>query len=532
MRALDNKKETVAILRGSRKSIANIQSVIELFENQVNATPEHIAIRQDKRELSYNQFSSLVNKLSGYINQISGNENRIAILIENSIEMVAAVFAVLKSGMTYVPMDIEDSVYRNMEIVEDSNPNMILISKNVLSKMKSNPDWEAAWDVFSHQRRIITVEDALTYDCKNTKINERSNYISNLAYIIYTSGSTGKPKGVMVSHKNLINYLLWANDQYFITSEPLSFALFTSITFDLTITSLFLPLITGNAVIIYNSSNSGYTLKKIITENRVDIIKLTPTHLQFFESIDVSNSRLKTLIVGGEALKTSLAKRISDLFPSRVTIYNEYGPTEATVGCMIYKYNPIKDVKNDVPIGKPIYNTNIYILNRNSMPSTINETGEIYISGCSVASGYMNREDLTKISFLPDLYDDYQMMYKTNDLAFIQDDGTVMFIGRCDQQIKLHGYRIELGEIESHVSNIHGVNDSAVVLVNKDENNGYICAYIVCEDNCIIDTVREQLKSKLPSYMLPTMYLRLPMLPYTANGKVDRKKLMNMKLID
>ena len=421
------------ILLGTHKNIYS-QSIIELFENQVASKPNSIAIKHNEKEVSYKELSLLINKISNYITQIPRRQNRIGIFVENSIETIASIFAVLKINSTYIPLDIDNGVFRNKEIILDSTPDFLLISENILKKMELTPDWSNAKQFLKNHFNVIIVEDALTSGKIDLDVFVNENHITNLAYIMYTSGSTGKPKGVMVSHKNLLNYLCWAKDQYISTkkpNEPLSFVLYTSIAFDLTITTLFLPLITGNTIVIYNFKNSGYALGKIIKDNLVDIIKLTPAHLKIISDLDVGGSKLKTMIVGGEVLQSDLVRKINDLFLSKITIYNEYGPTEATVGCMIHKYDPYKDVKSAIPIGKPISNTNIYILNENKLPVKKNEIGELYISGESVACGYLNRKDITENRFIADIYSDYYTtMYKTNDLAFVQDDGTVMFVGR------------------------------------------------------------------------------------------------------
>lgn len=517
-----------AILRGLQKDRESEQTVISLFENQVLEKPECIAIKHNDRELSYKQLSVYVNKISNFIEEIPKIEKRIGILIENSIEAVASVMAVLKAKSAYVPLDIRGGAFRNKNILLDSNPDMILISKRYLDKIKLDLEWKEVMDLLINKYRFVVIEDLIAAEQKYINNSVESVRMSDLAYIIYTSGSTGKPKGVSVSHYNLINFLLWAKDEYISDikcNEPLMFGLYASLAFDMTAISLFVPLITGNGIIIYDSSNSGYALGKIINENLVDILILTPSHLRIMEEYNLKGSKLKVLVTGGEILKTSLAREISNLFLDKITIYNLYGPTETTIGCMSYKYNPGRDLKNSVPIGGPIDNTDIYILKEDMTPATINEVGEIYIAGINVTDGYINQNELTNKSFLTNLYsNNSRMMYKTNDLAILQDDGTVMFAGRSDYQIKLNGYRIELEEIESFIVNYEGIKDAAVVLVNESEV-GYICAYIVCEKECSPESIKKYLSTKLPLYMLPKKYAFLPNLPYTVNGKIDRKRL-------
>jgi amino acid adenylation domain-containing protein len=516
-------RRIATLLRGDQTEIA-CQSVINLFEDQVRATPDLLAVKQGSTELSYQQFASRVKKLSDYIRQVPRRTNRICIIMENSADAVATVYAVLKAGATYVPLGLENGICRNREIILDCQPDMVLFSAKSMQKICSDPDGADLIFLLSGQGRVRNVEDILA----RKGIESTPCPMAEYAYVIYTSGSTGKSKGVMVTHQNLLNYLLWAREQYIGGRRSLNLALFTSMAFDLTVTSLFLPLISGNTIVIYDSSNSGYALSKIIRDNCVDIVKLTPTHLRIIMEMKVSESRLRTLIVGGEALKASVARKIDELFPSKVAIYNEYGPTEATVGCMIYRYVSDKDVEGGVPIGVPIHNTNIYILDELLQPVGHGEIGEIYISGHSVAAGYLHRDELTKSRFLPERYSDFVSMYKTNDLAVLREDGMVVFVGRSDQQIKLRGYRIELEEIESKISNVYGVKDVAVVLIQGEEFDSYICAYIVCEQACDIERIKIYLSGILPPYMLPSVYRRVDCLPLTANGKTNRRALENL----
>ncbi len=517
-----------AILRGPQKDREREQTVIDLFENQVIEKPECIAIKHNERELSYKQLSLYINKILSYIAGVPKIENRVGILIENSIEAVASVMAVLKAKSAYVPLDVRSGTFRNMNILLDSNPDLILISQRYLDIINQDSEWKDVAELLIHKYRFVVIEDLI--GAEQNYIDASVGKVSPLdvAYIMYTSGSTGKPKGVGVSHYNLINFILWAKNQYISDiecNEPLTFALYASLAFDMTAISIFVPLISGNGIVIYDSSNSGYALGKIINENLVNILVLTPSHLRIIEEYNLKGSKLKVLVAGGEILKTSLVRKISSLFSDKITIYNLYGPTETTIGCMSYKYNPARDIKNAVPIGGPIDNTDIYILKEDMTPATINQTGEIYISGVNVTDGYINQSELTNKSFLTDLYSNNSCkMYKTNDLAILQDDGTVMFVGRNDHQIKLNGYRIELEEIESFIVNYEGIKDAAVLLINESEL-AYICAYVVCEKDCSPETIKKYLSTKLPLYMLPKKFVFLSELPYTVNGKIDRKKL-------
>ncbi len=279
---------------------------------------------------------------------------------------------------------------------------------------------------------VFLDEEYNHYSTENIKVTSNTN---NLAYMIYTSGSTGMPKGTMLKQRGLVNYITWANKEY-VKGEALDFALYSSFSFDLTITSLFTPLISGNKIVIYNNDGDEPIIRQIFKDNRVGIVKLTPSHLRLIRDIDNSNSSIKRLIVGGEDLKTELAREISKSFNHNVEIYNEYGPTETTIGCMIYKYSLNDDKHISVPIGKPIDNVQIYILDDNQKILPVGIEGELYISGDGVATGYLNRPELTAEKFISNPYVPGAKMYRTGDVARWLPSGNIEFIGRTEPSSK------------------------------------------------------------------------------------------------
>ena len=371
--------------------------------------------------------------------------------------------------------------------------------------------------------RDIIFLDKLSGEPENQSSQEPFcvNKPEDTAYVIYTSGTTGKPKGAMITHQGLVNYLWWAKKVY-LNGEKLDFPLYSSLSFDLTVTSVFLPLISGGKLVIYDDTDKAFLLNKVMEENRVDIIKLTPTHLKLLTELQKTNSRIKKLIVGGEQLRTDLAKRIYESFGGDIEIFNEYGPTETVVGCMIYKFDNEKDKGYSVPIGLPANNVQIYLLDRNLNPvADIGVPGELFISGDGVARGYINKNDLTAQKFIENPFVPGTRMYRTGDMAKMLYDSNIEFLGRMDHQVKVHGYRIDLTEIESHIASYTSVRD--VTILKREDANGdhYLCAYIVSDVEIVVSEIREYLSKELPEYMIPLYFIRMDKIPLTHNGKVD-----------
>jgi len=364
------------------------------------------------------------------------------------------------------------------------------------------------------------------------------------AYIIYTSGTTGKPKGVLVQHRGLVNYIYWAIKQYNhpgSAGAPVRYPLYTGISFDLTVTSLYVPLLTGGTIVIYPDRQDPLTIQQVIQEDSVRVIKLTPSHLKvLLHTIGFPNKNLDTFIVGGEELESDLARDTYNRFSKEIHIYNEYGPTEATVGCMIYKYNKETDNRRTVPIGQPIANTAIYILDKGLKPVPVNVNGEMFISGQALARGYINQPELTAEKFI-----DFQQshsyrscrsylarnkIYRTGDLARRLPDGNIEFSGRIDRQIKIRGYRIEPEEIQGHLRSHEDIKDAVVVMKGKTGEEKYLCAYIISGKELSIPGLKEYLSDSLPDYMIPAYFMRIENIPLTPNGKINSKALPAIKI--
>lgn len=331
----------------------------------------------------------------------------------------------------------------------------------------------------------------------------------------------------MIRQRGLVNYITWA-DQVYVRGEALDFALYSSVAFDLTVTSIFTPLISGNKVIVYQHGEDGEPIiRTVFKDNKAGIVKLTPSHLSLVRDIDGRTSSIKRLIVGGEDLKSELAKDISERFQYKLDIYNEYGPTETVVGCMIYQYKADRDRHVSVPIGNEAHNVQLYILDDRKEVQLIGIAYELYISGDGVAKGYLNKPKLTAERFLPNPFSPGERMYRTGDLAKMKPDGNIEFLGRIDHQVKIRGYRIELGEIENQLLKHTDIKETAVAAKTDRNNNQYLCAYVVLETENEINQaeIKGFLSKELPDYMVPSYVVTLDELPLTPNGKVDVKAL-------
>ncbi|MBY8914129.1 amino acid adenylation domain-containing protein [Bacillus sp. YC2] len=490
------------------------RTVIDLFEEQAEKTPHAIAAEFRSEQLTYQELNRKVNQLVYSLEKRGIKpQQRIGILAEHSAEMVIACLAVLKSGSVYVPIDPDYPPERIEYLLSDSGVNMLL-THNIEGL------------TYSYGGMKLDITDDALYQGKDSNPRKQTDP-GHIAYCMYTSGTTGKPKGVLVKHIGLENYITWAADQY-VRGEKRDFALYTSLSFDLTVTSIFTPLITGNKIIIYQNRNKQLLAEQIVKDNRAHVIKLTPSHLQLISHLECKQSSVKCLILGGEQLEASLAKKIEDNFGGDIEIFNEYGPTETVVGCMIHKYSSAQDHGVYVPIGRPAAHTDIYVLdsNMNLMPQ--GSAGELYIAGKGVAKGYLGRESLTKERFVDHPFKPGEKMYKTGDAARFLPEGTIQFLGRNDDQVKLRGYRIETGEIEHWLCKHQDITSAAVAVKKDASQMPCLAAYLKTERDVEEKQLREFLRRHLPEYMIPSHFVTVSEMPLTANGKLNKSALPDL----
>jgi len=428
-------------------------TIIERFLEQSEKTPDRIAIRDKSHSLTFKELSQRVDTVARKIRSNIGEEaDAVGVYMQRSIDVVVTILAILRSGNYYIPIDPSYPNERIQHIVSDSGSKVLITHRGISDAL---PECEATtwnYEDFDFEASEDTSELPLLEP-------------DDLAYIIYTSGSTGKPKGVEIEHRGLIDYIDWAARQY-VEDQVYSFPLFTSLSFDLTVTSLYLPLATGGTLIVYEETDGPVdsSLISVISDNAVQFIKLTPSHLSLLRQMDLSESRIEKMVLGGEDLKCELAGQISEQFQGRIRILNEYGPTEAVVGCMIHEFDPNNDPNNgtSVPIGVPADHVKLYVLNDHQSPVPAGVPGELYIARNGLARGYRNNPEKTAQVFLENPFDETERCYRSGDLVRFNESGVLVYLGRTDNQLKVSGHRIEPGEIE-HALNSHPSISSSFV---------------------------------------------------------------------
>ncbi|UNK15980.1 amino acid adenylation domain-containing protein [Paenibacillus sp. N3/727] len=487
------------------------QTVLQLFEEQARLNSESTAIVYEQEQWTYRQLNEQANRLAHFLIQKgTTRESIVGLWMQHSIEAVVAILGVMKAGGTYLPIDPAYPEERIRYMLEDSGAQLVMTNLSDAGLME-------------YPGEIIAYSDLSLDGLDSSNVNH-VHEPRDLAYIIYTSGSTGRPKGAMIEHRGLTNYIWWAKKVYVRDSIP-TFPLYSSLAFDLTVTSIFTPLICGGRIIVYRDNGDEFILYRIMRDNASTIVKLTPAHLALLKERDNSRSSVGRFIVGGEDLKTSLAKEITDSFGGAIEIYNEYGPTETVVGCMIHLYNPLEDKRVSVPIGIPADNVMLYILDQDQNPVMPGAIGELYITGDGVAKGYLHRKELTQERFLYNPFVPGTRMYRTGDLVKRLADGKIEYIGRVDHQVKIRGYRIETGEIEKAITQHEAISDTVVIDRENDRLGKYLCAYIVKHANIEVRDLKQHLSLTLPAYMVPAAFVELDDIPLTINGKVNRALL-------
>jgi amino acid adenylation domain-containing protein len=490
----------------------------ELFEAQAARTPGTVAVRFEEASLTYAELNARANQLAHHLRGHGvGPEVRVGICLERSLEMVVSLLAVLKAGGAYVPLDPGLPAERLAYMLDDSGVPLVLVQAALRDAVPAR------------EGVAVLAVDALAERLAAEPAENPAGGAGpgSLAYVIYTSGSTGRPKGVMNQHRGVVNRLVWMQAHFRLGAEDVVLQK-TPFSFDVSVWEFFWPLQQGARLVIArpDGHRDPLYLQEVIEQRGVTTLHFVPSMLQpFVETVEGGRcASLRHVVCSGEALPPALVERFYDRFAGPVVLTNLYGPTEAAVDVSCWTCAR-EDAGGVVPIGRPVWNTALYVLDTALKPVPIGTPGELYIGGVQVARGYQGRAAMTAERFVPDPFSSAggARLYRTGDRARWRADGAIEYLGRLDFQVKVRGFRIELGEIEAALRQAPGVRDSAVVVREDETGDRRLVAYVVGDAEA--EALRDRLRQSLPEYMVPSAFVFLETLPLTPNGKLDRKAL-------
>ncbi|MCC5648475.1 amino acid adenylation domain-containing protein [Nostoc sp. XA013] len=492
----------------------------QLFEEQVEKTPDAVAVVFEHEQLTYRELNQRANQLAYYLQKLGVKpEVPVGICVERSPLMVIALLGILKAGGVYVPLDPSYPQQRLAFMLEDARLSVLLTQQKLAAVLSK------------HQAQVVYLDtdwETISQHSVDNHINKTNT--ENLAYIIYTSGSTGQPKGVQISHDAIVNFLTAMRQTPGLNQEDILLSV-TTLSFDIAALELYLPLIVGARVVIVSRevAADGIRLLKELTLSHATVMQATPATWRMLLAAEWKGTQQLKILCGGEALDSNLAHQ---LLERSKQVWNLYGPTETTIWSSVYKVENTSQserIQSIVSIGRPIANTQFYILDQNQQLVPVGVPGELHIGGAGLARGYLNRPELIQEKFItnPFSHKSDARIYKTGDLARYLPNGELEYIGRIDNQAKLRGFRIELGEIEAAINQYPSVSTSVVVIRQDESANQSLVAYVTLHSGqtLAIPELRHFLESKLPNYMIPSAFVVLEALPLTPNGKVDRRAL-------
>jgi amino acid adenylation domain-containing protein len=499
----------------------NQANLFELFEAQSQTGGGKVAVDCGAAQWTYDQLYERAARLANALRR-SGVQQGDAVVVSSrrSFNLLASALAVFRAGAVFVPVDPFLPKEKIRAIVSHLAPKCWMVSTEVASRL---PVTRLAQIVIDADEDLPTALEA----------SERPEVRpDSCAYIVYTSGSTGEPKGVMVSHRNLMNYLRWAAQTYFSNADASGALFHTSISFDLSLTALFTPLLVGQRVVMVPEDAPAQNIVDVLdileSGRKLALVKLTPSHLVSMSHMGDRSGKKRdvaSLVVGGEALSGKVASWARDHFPG-ASIFNEYGPTETTIGCICYRLKDGDTLPDFVPIGKPIANTHYYVLDEDRNPVPDGASGELYIGGHGVGLGYYKSAELTRAAFIEDLFDPSARLYRTGDRVRVLPDGNLEFLDRLDRQVKIRGHRVELMEIESLLARLPEI-EQAVVVDAKDgpDSSLQLVAFVKLAEGTATDaistTLSQYLSDRLPAAAIPSRYVPVETIALTSNGKVD-----------
>jgi aspartate racemase len=490
-----------------------------LFEAQVARTPDAVAVVWGDQALTYAALNRRANQLAHHLRRIGVERGRfVGVFMNRSPDLVAALLAILKAGGAYVPLDLASPADRIAHMLQDADPPVLVTESGMLDRLPG------------HGAQVLCLDpgtDGFDLAEPNSNPVTESDPL-DLAYMMYTSGSTGRPKGVTVPHRGVVrlvkstNYAQLTADEVFLQLAPVSF--------DASTLEIWGSLLNGARLVLYPGPIPSLDeLAEVLEQHRVNILWLTAGlfHQVVEERLDALR-QVRQVLAGGDVLSAPHVRKVLERFPGSCVI-NGYGPTENTTFTCCHSMTDPAQVDDNVPIGHPIANTRVYILDNHMQPVPIGIRGELWTGGDGLASGYLNQPELTSERFIPDPFNPAPdgRLYRTGDFARYLSDGTIQFLGRMDDQVKIRGYRIELGEIESSLLRHPGVRQAVVVVRHEPRAGKRLVAYLLAgaDGPTASEALRDFLKSALPDYMIPTRFIWLDHVPLTPNGKVDRRAL-------
>jgi iturin family lipopeptide synthetase A len=513
-----SEKEVQQLLIGfndTRVDYKKKQTILDLFSAIVKKQPQATALIYEDEKISYEELNNKANAIAQkIIKQLPDPHQKIALLFNPSVEMIASILAVMKTGNAYVPLSTEAPDERNEYILNDSDAKLLLVQEAAYKK--------SIGDQWMRKERILVVSET-DPPFNNFAEPQRKVLPDDLVYAIYTSGTTGTPKGVELRHKGLFNYVSWNISSNKLTSADTGLQL-VGYQFDGSGATMYSTLLSGGTLAlipIEQKINASY-IARVIENKRVTNFAVVPgLYGTLIDELERNKTTLdlRFVILGGEKANQEIIKKSRSVFPA-IRLENEYGPTETTITAT---HTQLMTADTSV-IGKPIWNTSVYILGKNKELLPIGVKGELCISGAGLAKGYINNDALTAEKFVANPFKPLEKMYKTGDIARWLPDGRIEISGRADMQVKIRGYRIELGEIENQVSKYEGIKQ-AVVLANGKDDAKYLMVYYIAETEFEPEKLQLFLSGKLPDYMIPAHYMRIDQFPYTLNGKLDRSAL-------